>query len=74
VRQSLGAALLMAGRADEAAEVLRRSLLDAPNNVWALYALMEAQKMQGDDAAAAVTAELFAKAWAGDTPPDLARL
>jgi tetratricopeptide (TPR) repeat protein len=74
VRQSLGAALLMAGRAAEAEEVLRQSLVDAPNNGWALYGLMEAQKAQGDDAAAAVTEELFGKAWAGEAPPDLARL
>jgi tetratricopeptide (TPR) repeat protein len=74
VRQSLGAALLMAGRAADAEEVLRQSLVDAPNNGWALYGLMEAQKAQGDDAAAAVTEELFGKAWAGEAPPDLARL
>jgi tetratricopeptide (TPR) repeat protein len=74
VRQSLGAALLMAGRAEDAEEVLRRSLVDAPNNGWALYGLMQAQKAQGDVAAAAITADLFGKAWAGAIPPDLARL
>jgi len=35
---------------------------------------MEAQKAQGDDAAAAVSKELFDKAWVGEAPPDLARL
>jgi tetratricopeptide (TPR) repeat protein len=74
VRQSLGAALLMAGRAADAEEVLRQSLVDAPNNGWALYGLMQAQKAQGDDVAAAVTSKLFGKAWAGGAPPDLARL
>jgi tetratricopeptide (TPR) repeat protein len=74
VRQSLGAALLMAGRAAEAEEVLRQSLIDAPNNGWALYGLMEAQRAQGDDAAAAATEKLFGRAWAGKAPPDLARL
>ena len=74
VRQSLGAMLIMAGRAADAEEVLRQSLVDAPNNGWALYGLMEAQKAQGDDAAAAVTEKLFGKAWAGSAPPDLARL
>jgi tetratricopeptide (TPR) repeat protein len=74
VRQSLGAMLLMAGRAADAEEVLRQSLVDAPNNGWALYGLMEAQKAQGDGMAAVVTSELFGKAWAGDAPPDLARL
>ena len=61
VRQSLGAALLMAGRAADAEEVLRQSLIDAPNNGWALYGLMEAQKAQGDDAAAAETEKLFGR-------------
>jgi tetratricopeptide (TPR) repeat protein len=74
VRQSLGAALLMAGRAEEAAEVLRRSLVEAPNNGWALYGLMQAQQALGDDLAAAVTGKLFDNAWGGDDPPDLARL
>jgi tetratricopeptide (TPR) repeat protein len=74
VRQSLGAALLMAGRAEEAADVLRRSLVDAPNNGWALYGLMQAQQAQGDAMAAAVTEQLFERAWAGDAPPELARL
>jgi tetratricopeptide (TPR) repeat protein len=74
VRQSLGATLLMAGRADEAVEVLRRSLLDAPNNGWALYGLMQAYDAQGDEVARAEVAKLFDKAWAGSEPPDLARL
>jgi tetratricopeptide (TPR) repeat protein len=74
VRQSLGAALLMAGRAADAEEVLRQSLVDAPNNGWALYGLMEAQAAQGDDVAAKITSELFERAWAGAAPPDLARI
>jgi len=75
VRQSLGAALLEAGRADEAAEVFQTSLVDAPNNGWALWGLMQAQKAQGDEAAAAQTAQLFERAWAGDPDAlDLARL
>jgi tetratricopeptide (TPR) repeat protein len=73
VRQSLGAALIMAGRAAEAEDVLRQSLIDAPNNGWALYGLMEAQKAQGDPAAAE-TEKLFDAAWAGKQPPELARL
>jgi tetratricopeptide (TPR) repeat protein len=74
VRQSLGAALLMAGRAADAEEALRQSLIDAPSNGWALYGLMEAQKAQGDDTGAAETGKLFGRAWAGAAPPDLARL
>lgn len=74
VRQSLGAVLLMAGRAADAEQVLRDSLIRTPNNGWALYGLMEAQKAQGDLAAAALTEKLFGKAWAGAEPPELARL
>jgi tetratricopeptide (TPR) repeat protein len=74
VRQSLGAALLTAGRAAEAEEVFRKSLIDAPNNGWALYGLMQAYDAQGDEVARAETEKLFAKAWAGREPPDLARL
>ncbi len=75
VRQSLGAALLQAGRPEEAERVFQESLIHAPNNGWALYGLMEAQKARGDEAGAAQTAALFDKAWAGDeTTPDLSRL
>jgi tetratricopeptide (TPR) repeat protein len=66
VRQSLGATQLMAGRAEEAAETFRAALIDAPNNGWALWGLMEAQKAAGDQAAAGQTAQLLDKAWAGD--------
>jgi tetratricopeptide (TPR) repeat protein len=74
VRQSLGATLLMAGRADDAEAVFRKSLIEAPNNAWALYGLMRAYEAQGDQLAKAETEKLFNKAWAGSAPPDLARL
>ena len=74
VRQSLGAALLMAGRTEEATETFRAALLDAPNNGWALYGLMQAYDAQGDRPAKAEAEKLFTKAWAGKAPPDLARL
>ena len=74
VRQSLGAALLMAGRAEEAIEAFRAALIDAPNNGWALYGLMQAYDAQGDQLGKAETEKLFTRAWAGDAPPDLARL
>ena len=35
---------LMAGRAEEAAETFQAALIDAPNNGWALWGLMEAQQ------------------------------
>jgi tetratricopeptide (TPR) repeat protein len=74
VRQSLGATLLMAGRTDDAVTTFQAALLDAPNNGWALYGLMQAYEAQHDRAAAAETEQLFNKAWAGSEPPDLARL
>jgi tetratricopeptide (TPR) repeat protein len=74
IRQSLGAALLMAGRADDAEAVFRKSLIETPNNAWALYGLMQAYETQGDQPARAETEKLFNKAWAGSAPPDLAQL
>jgi tetratricopeptide (TPR) repeat protein len=66
VRQSLGAALLMAGKAEEAEQVLTQSLKDYPNNGWALYGLMHAQRALGKEAAAKETEQRFQKAWTGD--------
>jgi tetratricopeptide (TPR) repeat protein len=74
VRQSLGATLLKAGRVEEAVTTFQAALIDAPNNGWALYGLMQAYEAQHDRAAAAETEKLFNKAWAGSEPPDLARL
>ena len=74
VRQSLGAALLASGRAADAEQVFRESLIEAPNNAWALYGLMQAYQAQGDEVARAETEKLFTRAWAGREPPDLARL
>ena len=74
VRQSLGAALLTAGRSEEAQAVFQQALLDAPNNGWALFGLMQAETAQGDEAGAAATGKLFERAWAGSAPPALASL
>jgi tetratricopeptide (TPR) repeat protein len=74
VRQSLGAALLASGRAADAEQVFRASLIEAPNNAWALYGLMQAYQAQGDEAGRGETKKLFTRAWAGREPPDLARL
>jgi tetratricopeptide (TPR) repeat protein len=75
VSQSLGSALLQAGKPAQAEEVFRQSLEQVPNNGWALYGLMQAQKAQGDADAAARTQKRLATAWIGDrTVLDLARL
>ncbi len=67
VRRSLGAVLVAAGNPDEAVQVFRRSLLDSPNDGWALYGLMKAQEARKDTSAARVVEKLMKKAWAGDT-------
>lgn len=66
VRQSLGAAYISAGRADEAERVLKESLIETPNNGLALYGLSEVYGLQGDDVAAAYTKDLLLNAWAGN--------
>jgi tetratricopeptide (TPR) repeat protein len=74
-RQSLGAALLVAGDLEKAEEVLRASLARTPNNGWALFGLMEVYKRRGDDASARAAKQLLDKAWMGGTGAlNLARL
>jgi tetratricopeptide (TPR) repeat protein len=65
VRQSLGAALLHAGQPEEAVAAFRASLKLAPNNGWAIYGLMEAQKKLGDEAGAKASEAALAKTWIG---------
>jgi len=75
VRQSLGAALLEAGRAEEAQRVFRKGLDAHPNHAWLLYGLYRAQAAQGDTEGAAATKERFEAAWRGRPGgPDLSRL
>ena len=75
VRQSLGAALLAAGHPEEAAETFRRSLVETPNNGWALWGLMQAKRRMGDTVAAHHIGRVFSRVWAGGADDlDLARL
>jgi tetratricopeptide (TPR) repeat protein len=46
LRESLGAALLRAGRPAEAEKVFREGLRRSPKNAWMLFGLMEAMKAQ----------------------------
>ena len=73
-RQSLGGALLAAGRPAEAAQAFRESLARTPNDAYALFGLVAAQKAQGDAAGAAVAEDRFRAAWSGEGLPDLAAL
>jgi tetratricopeptide (TPR) repeat protein len=75
VRQSLGAALLRAGRLDEAEDMLRASLARTPSNGWALSALIELYRQRGDQAALAGARKRFATTWLGKSgAPALAAL
>lgn len=75
VRQSLGAALLEAGSAEEAQRVFRKGLDAHPNHGWLLYGLHRAQAARGDTEAAAATKKRFEDAWRGEPGgPDLSRL
>lgn len=66
IRQSLGAVLLLAGDLDNAERVLRESLVGAPNNGWALFALIEVYKQRGDEPSAQAAKRLLDKAWMGE--------
>lgn len=75
VRQSLAATLLEAGEVEAAVREFQASLVDAPNNAYALYGLMTAQEKLGDAAGASATRARFEQAWAGGAAmPDLAQL
>lgn len=66
VRQSLGAALFLAGRTAEASQAFRDSLAQAPNNGWALYGLAQSEAALGHPAEAAAAQAAFKRAWLGD--------
>lgn len=63
VRQSLAAALLAAGRADEAEAVYRADLKEYPNNGWSLFGLAQSLEAQGQTAEAAEVRTAFEEAW-----------
>jgi predicted Zn-dependent protease len=63
VRQSLGAALLEAGRAKEAEAVYREDLKTFPKNGWSLYGLAQSLKAQGKADEAAEAEKEFEEAW-----------
>lgn len=75
VRQSLGVALLRAGRLDEAEKAFRESLAQTPSNGWALKGLMEVYRQRGDAAALKAAQRKFATTWLGKKGgPDLSIL
>jgi tetratricopeptide (TPR) repeat protein len=63
IRQSLGAALLKAGRNAEAEAVYREDLKRFPENGWSLFGLAAALRAQGKSAEAEEVDRRFTKAW-----------
>jgi tetratricopeptide (TPR) repeat protein len=63
VRQTLGALLLEAGRADEAETVYWEDLKKNPGNGWSLFGLSKALSAQGKTAEAAAADARFREAW-----------
>src|SRR5262245_29272670 len=66
IRQSLAAALLQAGRYDEAKQQFELALRGAPANGWSYYGLAELYKARGDKAAARKAEADLGKTWIGD--------
>jgi len=66
VRQSLAAALMQAGRLDEAEAQFVHALRRAPNNGWSRFGLAELYKARGNAAMAEKAESELAKAWIGD--------
>jgi tetratricopeptide (TPR) repeat protein len=67
VRQSLAAALLQAGKLDEALAEFQRALKRAPNNGWTYFGLAELYRARGDTKSAQDAEAQLAKTWVGDT-------
>lgn len=63
IRHSLGAALLEAGREEEAEQAYREDLKRFPANGWSLYGLAQSLRAQGRDAEAAEVEATLAKSW-----------
>lgn len=65
MRQSLGKAMVLAGRFREAESVYRKDLERFPDNGWSLYGLVQALKGQGRIALAQAALARFNRAWSG---------
>jgi tetratricopeptide (TPR) repeat protein len=66
VRQSLAAALMQAGRLDEALQQFQEALRRAPNNGWTYYGLAQLHKARRDPKATRAAEAQLAKTWIGD--------
>ncbi len=68
MRQSLGKALIAAGRAAEAEAAYRQDLKKWPENGWSLYGLAAALEQQGKTEGAKAVRARYERAWKGDLP------
>ena len=66
VSQSLGAALLRAGKPEEASQAFRAALARWPSNGWALYGLEQSDKARGASSDAAAARKALDRVWLGD--------
>src|SRR5215217_2872573 len=64
--QSLGAALLQAGRVPEAEAQFRSALKQAPANGWSYFGLAQALRARGDEAGMRQIESALAKTWVGN--------
>lgn len=75
VRQSLGAYLLLDGQTDRAEREFFKTLIESPNNAYALFGLAETYAARGNERAEAYARHLFKEAWLGGADaPSLADL
>ncbi len=65
IKQSLGGLLLATGKAKQASDIFRASLLEQPGNAWALYGLMKSYEKMHDPEAAEETKKHFDEDWLG---------
>jgi tetratricopeptide (TPR) repeat protein len=66
VHQSLGAALLSAGKADEAEKHFRAALERERSSAWALFGLKKTHEAKGNSGEAKKADEALSRAWRGD--------
>lgn len=66
VNQALGAALLRAGKPQDASAAFRAALVQSPRNGWAVYGLAESEEAQGHALEAAAARKSLEQLWIGD--------
>ncbi|RFB04136.1 tetratricopeptide repeat protein [Parvularcula marina] len=75
-KQTLAAMVLLTGDHDRARQLFHETLVQSPNNAWALFGLAEAYRREGERSGAKLADKLFKDAWLGErgTRPKLMHL